>query len=69
MFTLFFSLIKVFGMKMRPKIVLFGNVILDFTYCIEKNPGILSKFGFDPNGLGECSSKTLSNVAKDADKT
>lgn len=54
---------------MYPKLVLFGNVILDFTYCIEKNPGVLSKYGFDPNGLGECSSETLKNVAKDADET
>lgn len=54
---------------MYPKLILFGNVILDFTYCIERNPGILSKYGFDPNGLGECSSETLANVAKDADET
>lgn len=54
---------------MYPKLILFGNVILDFTYCIEQNPAILTKYDFDPNGLGECSSEILSNVAKDADKT
>lgn len=54
---------------MHPKLVAFGNVLLDFTYCIEKNPTILSKFGFDSNGLGECSSRTLSSVQKDAEKT
>ncbi|XP_055302671.1 adenosine kinase [Sitodiplosis mosellana] len=69
MFSLLFSLIELVGIKMRPKLVLFGNVILDCTFCIEQNSGILSKFGFDPNGLGECSSETLSDVTKDADKT
>lgn len=54
---------------MHPKLVTFGNVLLDFTYNIERNPGILSKYGFDPNGLGEFSSDTLSKVAKNANET
>ncbi|XP_031618930.1 adenosine kinase [Contarinia nasturtii] len=55
---------------MYPKLVTFGNVLLDFTYNIERNPGILSKYGIlDPNGLGEFSSETLSAVANDANQT
>lgn len=54
---------------MAPKLVAFGNVLLDFTYCIEKNPGILGKYGFEPNTLGECSSEKLLNVEKDARET
>lgn len=59
---------KMQSSKLRPKIITFGNVLLDFTYSIEKNPGILSKYGFEPNGLGECTSKILQNVADDAEK-
>lgn len=54
---------------MRPKLVAFGNVLLDFTYSVEKNPEILSKYGFEPNGLGECSSETLSTAIANAKKT
>lgn len=53
----------------KPKLVTFGNVLLDFTYSIEKNPGLLAKYGFEPNALGECPSETLSNVEKDAGET
>lgn len=53
---------------MWPKLVAFGNVLLDFTYCIEKFPEILSEYGFEPNGLGECSSETLALVRKNANK-
>lgn len=53
----------------KPKLVAFGNVLLDVTYCVEKNPGLLAKYGFQPNGLGECSTETLANVEKDAGET
>lgn len=55
--------------EMRPKLVAFGNVLLDFSYCIEKNPSILYEFGFEVDGVGECSSETLSAVRINAEKT
>lgn len=54
---------------MPPKLVTFGNVLLDFTYSVEKNPSILAKYGFEPNALGECTSETLSDVEKNARET
>lgn len=54
---------------MPPKLVTFGNVLLDFTYSVDKNPSILAKYGFEPNALGECASETLLDVEKDARKT
>lgn len=54
---------------MPPKLVTFGNVLLDFTYSVDKNPSILAKYGFEPNALGECTSETLSDVEIDARET
>lgn len=54
---------------MPPKLVTFGNVLLDFTYSVDKNPSILAKYGFEPNALGECTSETLSDVEKNARET
>lgn len=53
---------------MWPKLIAFGNVLLDFTYCTTKYPEIVSEYGFDPNGLGECSSETLDSVRENANK-
>lgn len=54
---------------MSPKLVLFGNIILDSSYCIEKNPNIVAQYDFEPNGLGECSTEKLLRVLDDANKT
>lgn len=54
---------------MYPKLITFGNVLLDFTYNIERNTDIASKYGFNLNGLGECSSEILSQVVKEANET
>lgn len=53
---------------MWPKLVAFGNVLLDFTYRISESPEILGEYGFEPNGLGECSSETLALVKENANK-
>lgn len=53
---------------MWPKLVAFGNVLLDSTYCTSKYPEILAEYGFEKNGLGECSSETLALVAENAHK-
>lgn len=53
---------------MWPKLIAFGNVLLDSTYSITKFPDILSEYGFDPDGLGECSLETLASVRETANK-
>lgn len=62
-----FAKICKFIFEMRPKLVVFGNVLLDFTYSVEKYPQILSEYGFEPNGLGECSSEMISSAIANAE--
>lgn len=53
---------------MWPKLVAFGNVLLDFTYSITESPEILNEYGFELNGLGECSSQILASVRENANE-
>lgn len=52
-----------------PKLVTFGNVLVDFSFSIERNNQILKKYDFDSDVLGECSSEKLACVLRDAQDT
>lgn len=62
----------IFGVRKKriyPKLVTFGNVLVDFSFSIESNNQILKKYDFDSDVLGECSSEKLANVLRDAQET
>lgn len=48
------------------QLILFGNVLLDSSYCISSNKDILLKYGLKANDLGECPMDKLMAIQKDA---
>lgn len=50
------------------KLVLFGNILVDFTYNIEKFPAILSKHGLKADALGERDMAQLMAIKKDGEE-
>lgn len=51
------------------QLILFGNVLLDSSYCITNSKEILFRHGLERNGLGECSIEKLLDIQADARDT
>lgn len=54
--------------KFVPKLIAFGNVLLDFSYSANDRKDIFEKFHLNPNDLGECSIEQLQQMQIDANK-